>query len=366
LKILPVKKRDCKSRLTGYVYDAWGKQTLTAGTRITNRGYIGEEHLNDFGLVNLNARLYDPILGRFTGIDPYVQAPDFAQSFNRYSYGLNNPLKYTDSDGEAWWLIPVIAAAVFATGNTVAHAIRGDINSFSDGLTYFGQGALVGFALGAAWQFAPLIPYIGQGVQSTMTVYAIGQAGLGVLGTATGAFNDGWKGVGNGAKTFLGNFYLDENNWTGGIVQGFLRHTWEMPQSLIGQGYTQIRNTAGNIDRVDYLGGATFATNENAGHRNGISLGNYININIDNEITGSFDERVLSDPLFMHEYGHTIDSRAFGLSYLFAIGLPSIFSASGSGDHSTYWTETRANRRAEKYFKKHYEVNWTFSGYPLN
>jgi hypothetical protein len=68
----------------------------------------------------------------------------------------------------------------------------------------------------------------------------------------------------------------------------------------------------------------------------------------------------------MHEYGHTIDSRAFGLSYLFAVGLPSIISAEGDGDHATYWTETRANRRAERYFRWHFNVNWNFSRYPLN
>jgi uncharacterized protein RhaS with RHS repeats len=48
----------------------------------------------------MNARLYDPALGRFLSPDPYVQAPDFSQAFNRYSYCLNNPLKYTDPNGE--------------------------------------------------------------------------------------------------------------------------------------------------------------------------------------------------------------------------------------------------------------------------
>ncbi len=48
----------------------------------------------------MNARLYDPVLGRFMGVDPYVQLPDYTQSFNRYSYCMNNPLKYTDPSGE--------------------------------------------------------------------------------------------------------------------------------------------------------------------------------------------------------------------------------------------------------------------------
>ena len=144
-----------------------------------------------------------------------------------------------------------------------------------------------------------------------------------------------------------------------------------MPQSLIGQGYTQGRNAFGNVPRIDYFGGATFATNENDPSvitGNGVSLGNFININIPRNITGNFDEYVLSNPLYMHEYGHTIDSRAFGLSYLFAVGIPSIISAANSSQvsgepigvstHDFYWTETRANKRAAKYFKKYYGIDW--------
>jgi hypothetical protein len=52
----------------------------------------------------------------------------------------------------------------------------------------------------------------------------------------------------------------------------------------------------------------------------------------------------------MHEYGHTFDSQLFGLSYLFAIGIP---SASGAR-----WTEIRANKHASEYFKKYHGVDW--------
>ncbi len=65
-----------------------------------NHGYTGHEHLPGFGLINCNARLYDPALGRFLMPDPFIQDPASTQNFNRYSYCLNNPLKYTDESGE--------------------------------------------------------------------------------------------------------------------------------------------------------------------------------------------------------------------------------------------------------------------------
>ncbi|MET0116025.1 MAG: RHS repeat-associated core domain-containing protein [Sedimenticola sp.] len=47
----------------------------------------------------MNGRVYDPELGRFLSADPHVQSPANAQSLNRYSYALNNPLSYTDPSG---------------------------------------------------------------------------------------------------------------------------------------------------------------------------------------------------------------------------------------------------------------------------
>ncbi|MEO6682810.1 MAG: RHS repeat-associated core domain-containing protein [Ginsengibacter sp.] len=93
-----------------YSYDAWGRlrnpvtQVVYGSAQqpelFLGRNYTGHENLNWFGLINMNARLYDPVHGRFLAPDPYVQAPDFTQSFNRYGYGFNNPLKYNDPSGE--------------------------------------------------------------------------------------------------------------------------------------------------------------------------------------------------------------------------------------------------------------------------
>ncbi len=109
-------------------YDVWGKQTVTNNTFAFHRGYTGHEHLNEFGLINMNGRMYDPNVGRFLSPDPFVQAPDFSQSFNRYSYCLNNPLIYTDPTGEFFWLIPNIGwskSGGFSIGLTAVLGIPG-------------------------------------------------------------------------------------------------------------------------------------------------------------------------------------------------------------------------------------------------
>ena len=64
------------------------------------RGFTGHEHYPQFKIINMNGRLYDPVIARFFSPDNFVQLPEFTQSYNRYSYCLNNPLKYVDTTYE--------------------------------------------------------------------------------------------------------------------------------------------------------------------------------------------------------------------------------------------------------------------------
>lgn len=145
-------------------YDAWGRLRSPSyieyykegeePTLLLGRGYCGHEYLPWFGLINMNARLYDPVLGRFLSPDPYVQMPDFTQSFNRYSYCLNNPLKYVDKDGKFAWFIPVLVGAVIGAYSGAVIANDGEYNpakwDFHSGKTwrYMLGGAVVGGASG--------------------------------------------------------------------------------------------------------------------------------------------------------------------------------------------------------------------------
>jgi RHS repeat-associated protein len=92
-------------------YDAWGKRRNTDGTDIavtpivrTDRGYTGHEMLDNIGLVHMNGRIYDPLLGRFISADPVIDGMLNPQAFNRYSYVLNSPLVLTDPTGLSPWV----------------------------------------------------------------------------------------------------------------------------------------------------------------------------------------------------------------------------------------------------------------------
>ena len=99
-----------------YAYTAFGERSLTFDATGSNnyllfRGYTGHEHIDEFALINMNGRVYDPVIGRMLSPDNYVQSG--AQGYNRYTYANNNPLKYTDPDGENPLLIAAVAYLAF-------------------------------------------------------------------------------------------------------------------------------------------------------------------------------------------------------------------------------------------------------------
>ncbi len=130
-------------------YDAWGKQEVKRNLISLRRGYTGHEMLNEFGIINMNGRLYDPELGRFFSPDPYVQFPDFTQSFNRYSYCLNNPLKYTDPSGQfLTGTALLVASTLFHIGSAMLHAKATGGNVIKSGLVSLLTSPLCSFGIG--------------------------------------------------------------------------------------------------------------------------------------------------------------------------------------------------------------------------
>ena len=108
-------------------YDSWGQRRdyddpTIAGVAaptptVALRGFTGHEMVDGQDVVNMNARMYDPTLGRFLQADPMIQAPENAQSWNAYTYVFNNPLTLIDPTGmfslrKALGMIISIVAAV--------------------------------------------------------------------------------------------------------------------------------------------------------------------------------------------------------------------------------------------------------------
>jgi RHS repeat-associated protein len=88
-------------------YDSWGRRRNADGTdnatcSVTSqipRGYTDQEELDNLCLVNMNARLYDPTLGRFMSADSLVPNPMSSQSYNKYAYIEDSPTNGIDPSG---------------------------------------------------------------------------------------------------------------------------------------------------------------------------------------------------------------------------------------------------------------------------
>jgi len=141
-------------------FDAWGmRRQLSNGQSLslpavalfdtsatTRHGFTGHEQVDGMGLVHMNGRIYDPLLGRFLQADSVVQAPTFAPSHDRYQYVFNNPLGYVDPTGhsaENWRRIAAIAITIYTGG-----AAAGAWGSVTTASGAFAVGFAGGFASG--------------------------------------------------------------------------------------------------------------------------------------------------------------------------------------------------------------------------
>jgi len=183
--------------VTSYAYTAWGERKLLSGDNtITDRGYTGHEHLEAFGLINMNGRVYDPVLARFLSPDPYAQ-PDNTQGFNRYAYCLNNPFRYSDPSGNNPLLIGALIGGAI---NLVSQIASGNVSNLGDAFKAFGVGALAGL--------------VGAGV-GTLVAGAVKIGGF-----AAGALIGGAGGAAGGFVGGAGNAWINGSNFNDGLVAG--------------------------------------------------------------------------------------------------------------------------------------------------
>ena len=215
-------------------YDAWGfrrddKTLAYAGSGFivdtqTTRGYTGHEHDDQLGLINMNGRIFDPLLARFVSADPNIQAMSNSQSYNRYSYVLNNPMSYTDPSGFFFKKIFKAIKKLFSNG--IFRAI-GQIVSAVIGTALCGPAcgaqAAAAFSAGAT---AILGGSIGDVLKAGITTYVSAGLfnGIGeIFGHATGAIGTGqWfqKIVAHGVVGGTLSRVQGGNFWKGFVSSG--------------------------------------------------------------------------------------------------------------------------------------------------
>jgi RHS repeat-associated protein len=86
------------------LYDPWGVTLSGTGDMAvvpTNGAFRFQSDITDSatGQVDMLARLYEPVLGRFSSRDPLLGDPAVPLSLNQYVYGLSSPVTYGDPSG---------------------------------------------------------------------------------------------------------------------------------------------------------------------------------------------------------------------------------------------------------------------------
>lgn len=222
-----------------FAYDAWGKRTDPATGAVTTsatnghftRGFTDHEALDDLGLIHMNGRVYDPVLGRFLSADPNIDGAYDSQGYNKYSYVGNNPMNRTDPSGffslkDGLKIVAVVVAAyvtaglaVYAVGTlggtmvggaalTVSQSFAALVGAHGLGLTLGGAiaaGAGAGFASGFAG--------------SLLNGGSIGDAfKAGVIGGVIGGVAGGLTyGIGS---AFPGNDQIFDRMLAHGVIEG--------------------------------------------------------------------------------------------------------------------------------------------------
>jgi RHS repeat-associated protein len=181
---------------TAMGYDAWGAQRSPDGKAaapntsyplpVGHRQFTGHEAIPNVGLVNMNGRVYDPELGRFLSPDPNVQFAADLQSYNRYTYSANNPLRYTDPTGYSWYSflsspmfwVDVVVAVVSIVG--CAYTVGALCVAW--GVSLIAENSVMALSMGASWKQVV-----------TSDVISIGAMLVG--GAVGGAFSGGDSGM---------------------------------------------------------------------------------------------------------------------------------------------------------------------------
>lgn len=269
-------------------FDAWGRKRNPSDWTYTNipfpsgdmewlyRGYTGHEHLPEFSLINMNGRMYDPVVGVMLSPDNYVQEISSTKNFNRYSYCVNNPLNSTDPSGDFIFtllaavfcppLIPLgVAMDVGGVANTVAHIEK--IDKPGDFFAAYGIGAAAGAAAyytgGAAFTWAGGTALGGGGFMAGGIAAGTGAvSSTAILSTGNGVYFQDPINPGDIAITLATSIVLggtlqglnaisyDRNFWNGSFPEVTSIPSISISSVPINSQEGQLRNTTLKTDQL--------------------------------------------------------------------------------------------------------------------
>ncbi|WP_050019470.1 RHS repeat-associated core domain-containing protein [Chryseobacterium sp. P1-3] len=173
-------------------FDAWGnfthlqigngaiitdKNIIDNASLLIDRGYTSHEHFAEVGIIHMNGRLYDPLLRRFLNADENIQDPTNTQNYNKYGYVMNNPLMFSDPNGEFFVFAFVAAWGVsLFWGGVITAAIIGT----AVGLAAYSLGVAIS---GGKWQLGGALKSMFWGGVSGAVTFGIGSVFTPAAGT---------------------------------------------------------------------------------------------------------------------------------------------------------------------------------------
>jgi len=316
----------------------------------------------------MNGRMYDPLVGRFLSPDPYVQVLDFSQSFNRYSYCLNNPLIYTDPDGE--FFFAAVGIGIYLNAACWGAVLYGGMYTLNAAVSPGG--------LSQNWNSNDFWRTVGIGaasgvINTALTMYLPDfSAKLDKFYSTLREINaeaNKWMRIVDYASSLTG-YNKDSERLTNAFkidIGGILFSTpldlfipWERNQKILGNTISHLRNFIGHVDNVelDWRNRAVLVNRQDERSGHAFTIGPYINSrNVE-----------VGDDLYNHELGHTKQSKILGPLYLTKVALPSVtmFWLAEPDYRQNCWYEVWANRlghdssRPQTYRRRNF---WYWFGY---
>ncbi|MCH7409970.1 RHS repeat-associated core domain-containing protein, partial [Belliella sp. DSM 111904] len=181
-----------------YPYGLIARNNIRTGDKTTKELFQGKTYEELTGWYDFHARQYDAALGRWFGVDPKAEVMPYNSPLTAM---MNNPVMFTDPDGECPICIGILVGALIGAGSSAAVYTS----------TYFASG------MGGSGQFWN---GFGKAVGMGAVTGAIGGGIGGAFANSAFAQTVGFSMLNNTASTVAGNLLLGNEISMGTVIGG--------------------------------------------------------------------------------------------------------------------------------------------------